>query len=120
MKGRMAKYGDMAAAGAGVAMKATMVTCMVCIGLGQGDQPLLGYCIGAKNRERYISAFSRNALFFPVWVLTGFACYAAILQENPGQSTPFFASVAILAVFVLPLAIASVRMFVLVMVGLRD
>ena len=34
----------------------------------------------------------------PVWVLTGFACYAAILQENPGRTTPDFASVATLAV----------------------
>lgn len=36
MNGQMAKYGDMALAGVGVAMKVTMMTGMVCIGLGQG------------------------------------------------------------------------------------
>ena len=56
MNSRMAKYGDMAVAGVGVAMKVTMMTGMVCIGLGQGVQPLLGYCVGAKNWERYRSA----------------------------------------------------------------
>ena len=44
---RMAGYGDMAVAGMGVAMKVTMMTGMVCIGFGQGVQPLLGYCVGA-------------------------------------------------------------------------
>lgn len=55
MNSQMAKYGDMAVAGVGVAMKVTMMTGMVCIGLGQGVQPLLGYCVGAKNWERYRS-----------------------------------------------------------------
>ena len=36
MNSQMAKYGDMAVAGVGVAMKVTMITGMVCIGLGQG------------------------------------------------------------------------------------
>lgn len=49
MNGQMAKYGDMALAGVGVAMKVTMMTGMICIGLGQGIQPLLGYCVGAKK-----------------------------------------------------------------------
>ena len=38
-------------------MKVTMMTSMVCIGLGQGVQPLLGYCNNrCKNWERYRSA----------------------------------------------------------------
>lgn len=49
MNSRMAAYGDMALAGIGVAMKVTMLTGMICIGLGQGVQPLLGYCVGAEN-----------------------------------------------------------------------
>ena len=49
----MAHYGDMALAGVGVAMKVTMMTGMVCIGLGQGIQPLLGYCVGAKKWYRF-------------------------------------------------------------------
>lgn len=60
MNSQMSRYGDMALAGVGVAMKVTMITGMVCIGLGQGVQPLLGYCVGAKkwNRHKSILRFS--------------------------------------------------------------
>ena len=68
VNGRMSGYGDMALAGIGVAMKVTMITGMVCIGLGQGVQPLLGYCVGAKNWERY-----RKILRFSL-------CFALILS----------------------------------------
>ena len=76
MNSQMARYGDMAVAGVGVAMKVTMMTGMVCIGLGQGVQPLLGYCVGAKNWDRYRRAL-RFSLAFALAlsaVLTG-ACY---------------------------------------------
>lgn len=63
MNSQMAKYGDMAVAGVGVAMKVTMMTSMVCIGLGQGIQPLLGYCVGAKNRNRYKSVLRFSLIF---------------------------------------------------------
>ena len=39
---QLVNYGDMAVAGMGVAMKVTMITGMLCIGMGQGVQPLLG------------------------------------------------------------------------------
>lgn len=76
MNGQMARYGDMAVAGVGVAMKVTMMTGMVCIGLGQGIQPLLGYCVGAEKWERYRSAlrFSLVFAFLLSAVLTG-GCY---------------------------------------------
>ena len=48
---QLAKYGDMA-----VAMKVVTITGMVCMGLGQGVQPLLGYCVGAKLWERFKQA----------------------------------------------------------------
>lgn len=51
----MAEYGDMAVAGLGVAMKVNMIVVMLLIGLGTGIQPLLGYCFGAGNRERYLA-----------------------------------------------------------------
>ena len=44
----------------------------------------------------------------------------AALQGNPGQPTPFFASVATLAVLALPLIIALTRTFVLVIIRLKD
>lgn len=76
MNSQMARYGDMALAGIGVAMKVTMITGMVCIGLGQGIQPLLGYCVGAKKWGRYKSALRFSLLFAFVLstVLTGI-CY---------------------------------------------
>lgn len=62
MNSQMASYGDMALAGIGVAMKVIMITGMVCIGLGQGIQPLLGFCVGSKNWDRY-----KKILKFSLW-----------------------------------------------------
>lgn len=77
MNSQMAKYGDMAVAGVGgVAMKVTMMTGMVCIGLGQGVQPLLGYCVGAKNWERYRSALKFSLIFaFSLSTVLTLLCY---------------------------------------------
>lgn len=73
---QMAQYGDMALAGIGVAMKVTMMTGMVCIGLGQGIQPILGYCVGAKLWVRFknVLRFSLVFSFTLSVVLTG-VCY---------------------------------------------
>lgn len=62
MNGLMAGYGDMAIAGIGVAMKVTMITGMIAMGIGQGVQPLLGYCVGARTWERY-----RKIMRFSMW-----------------------------------------------------
>ncbi|MGN0483072.1 MAG: MATE family efflux transporter [Lachnospiraceae bacterium] len=53
MNSQMSAYGDMAVAGIGVAMKIVMITGMVSMGIGQGVQPLLGYCVGAKTWDRF-------------------------------------------------------------------
>lgn len=60
----------------GAAMKVTMMMGMVCIGLGQGVQPLLGYCVGAKKWERYRSVLRFSLVFAFVLsaVLTGVCC----------------------------------------------
>ena len=81
MNSQMAKYGDMALAGVGVAMKVTMMTSMVCIGLGQGIQPLLGYCIGGKKWKRYRGVFRFSMIFALILstVLTA-ACYLFLPQ----------------------------------------
>jgi putative MATE family efflux protein len=51
---KLASYNDdLAVAGYGVATKMAMITGILCIGFGQGVQPLLGYCIGAKNYPRF-------------------------------------------------------------------
>ncbi len=59
----MAGYGDMALAGIGVASKITMITGMICMGIGQGVQPLLGYSIGAKDSARYHETLRFSLIF---------------------------------------------------------
>ncbi len=63
MNGLMVRYGDMALAGIGIAMKVTMITGMVSIGIGQGVQPLLGFCVGAKRWKRYRKTMSVSLWF---------------------------------------------------------
>lgn len=71
---QMAQYGDMAVAGIGVAMKVTMITGMICIGFGQGVQPLLGYCVGARNWKRF-----KNSLRFSVLFALGMSTAMTVL-----------------------------------------
>lgn len=76
LNAQMAKYGDMAVAGIGVAMKVTMITGMICIGFGQGIQPLLGYCVGAKNWKRYKESLRFSVIFgFALSTLMTVVCY---------------------------------------------
>lgn len=73
---QMAAYGDLAVAGVGVAMKVTMITTMVCMGIGFGMQPLLAYSIGAQNKKRYEQLFRFSTLFAMCLSLTLTAiCY---------------------------------------------
>ncbi len=72
----MTGYDDMALAGIGVAMKVTMMTGMVCIGLGQGVQPLLGYCVGADLWERFKKIMNFSLIFaFCLSALLTVICY---------------------------------------------
>ncbi|MDO5377659.1 MAG: MATE family efflux transporter [Clostridia bacterium] len=72
----MAGYGDMAVAGIGVAMKVTMMTGMICIGFGQGIQPLLGYCVGAGLWDRFKKVMNFSLLFsFALSVIMTGVCY---------------------------------------------
>ncbi|MGN0294445.1 MAG: MATE family efflux transporter [Lachnospiraceae bacterium] len=63
MNAQMAKHGDMAVAGIGVAMKIVMITGMLSMGIGQGVQPLLGFCIGSGNRDRFRKIMSFSLFF---------------------------------------------------------
>lgn len=73
---QMTEYGDMAIAAMGVAMKVVTITGMVCMGLGQGVQPVLGYCVGAKLWERFRKVLRFSLVFALLLsiVLTGI-CY---------------------------------------------
>lgn len=44
-------------------MKVLTITGMVCMGLGQGVQPLLGYCVGGRLFERFKETLKVSLLF---------------------------------------------------------
>ncbi|MCI8465221.1 MAG: MATE family efflux transporter [Lachnospiraceae bacterium] len=73
---QMAEYGDIAVAAMGIAMKVVIITGMVCMGLGQGVQPILGYCVGAKLWDRFqkVLRYSLAFAFLLSVILTG-VCY---------------------------------------------
>ena len=60
---QMSHYEDMSVAGMGVAMKVITITGMICMGLGQGVQPILGYCVGAKTWKRFKEVFKFTIIF---------------------------------------------------------
>ena len=53
MNSLMSAYGDMAVAAAGVSMRIEQIATLIAMGVGQGVQPLLGFCVGAKDWDRY-------------------------------------------------------------------
>ena len=76
MNGQMSHYGDMAVAGIGVAHKVTMITGMIAIGFGQGVQPLLGYCVGARNWDRFRKSMRFSVCFaFGLSLVLTSVCY---------------------------------------------
>lgn len=78
---QMAEYGDMAIAGMGVAMKVTIITGMISMGLGQGVQPLLGYCAGAKLWKRFKVVFRFSAIFaLTLGAFLTILCYLCVNQ----------------------------------------
>ena len=76
MNSQMVRYDDMAVAGIGVAMKVVTITGMVCMGLGQGIQPLLGYCAGAKLWNRFKKTLRFSLIFsFALGAVLTIFCY---------------------------------------------
>ena len=62
---QLSKYadGDMLVAGYGVTAKIIMIVTLIGIGIGSGVQPFLGYCYGAKEKDRLIKGIRFSALF---------------------------------------------------------
>lgn len=78
---QMSGYGDMAVAGIGVAMKVVTITGMISMGLGQGVQPLLGYCVGAKLWERFKKVLKFTLYFaFGLSLILTVLCYLFVNQ----------------------------------------
>lgn len=80
VNGQMAAYGDLAVAGYGVNLKIHMIISYVVIGLGQGIQPLLGYCYGAGLKERY-SRIMRFSLIYSLIVSTALTVFCILMAE---------------------------------------
>lgn len=74
-------YGDAAVAGMGVAHKANMLVVMLQIGLGQGVQPLIGYCYGSKNFKRMKSCM-RFSIGVNVAIGTIMTAVLILFREN--------------------------------------
>lgn len=67
---------NMLMAGIGVAMKVTMITGMLCIGFGQGVQPLPGYFVGAGLWDRFKKVMNQSLLYsFLLWAILTGLCY---------------------------------------------
>jgi putative MATE family efflux protein len=56
LNNEMVRFGENALAGYGVAGKVNSMAVMVLIAIAFGVQPLLGYCYGAANKERFMAA----------------------------------------------------------------
>jgi len=63
VNGQLAKFGDLFVAGYGVTSKVQMIVILIGIGVGSGVSPLIGYCYGAKNRERLVGSIRFAAAF---------------------------------------------------------
>lgn len=81
VNGQMAHYGDLAVAGIGVAMKITMITGMIAMGVGQGIQALLGYCAGANLWDRFKKIMS-HSLKFAFALSAGMTALCYIFNSN--------------------------------------
>lgn len=79
-------YGDAVVAALGITNKIYIFCRSVVIGFGQGFQPVLGYCYGAKKYDRIKKAF-----WFTLMLQTAF-CLTATLVVGifPGQLTSLF------------------------------
>lgn len=71
----MGVYGDAAIAGMSIVTRLTFVINSVVIGIGQGFQPLCGFCYGAKLysrvKEGYYFAVKISAAFLLCWTIFG-------------------------------------------------
>lgn len=57
LNNKLVYYGDAPVAAMGVATKIYLLIVFIHMGITNGIQPLLGYCFGAKRKERFIKIF---------------------------------------------------------------
>ncbi len=93
-------YADPAIAGMGVVSRVFMFVFSLCLGLGQGYQPVLGFNYGAKKHERVKKAFNftlyASTAMFVVAAIAGFV-FAPDLMRIFGKNDPQMQAVAVSA-----------------------
>lgn len=77
----LVSYGDNAVAAMGVAMKANLLVVLLQIGLGQGIQPLVGYCYGAKNYSRMKKCINFS-IMCNIIIGTSMMLFYLVFREN--------------------------------------
>ena len=68
----LADYGNSAIAAAGIVFKANMFVSFLQMGIANGVQPLLGYCVGADNKERFkeVESYTKNCCLLWGFILS--------------------------------------------------
>lgn len=62
LNNKLAFYGDAPLAAMGVATKVYLLIVFIHMGIANGIQPLLGYCFGARKKERFVKIFNFSGL----------------------------------------------------------
>lgn len=57
LNNKLVVYGDAPVAAMGVIIKVYLLIVFIHMGITNGIQPLLGYCFGAKNKDRFVKIF---------------------------------------------------------------
>lgn len=57
LNNKLVAYGDAPVAAMGVIIKVYLLIVFIHMGITNGIQPLLGYCFGAKNKDRFVKIF---------------------------------------------------------------
>ena len=77
----ISRYSDLAVASLGVSMRVMMIIGTMCIGLGQGTQPLLGYCVGGRLWQRYKGIF-RFSLMCSIIISSIMTCVCYLFTKE--------------------------------------
>lgn len=62
LNNKLVAYGDAPVAAMGVIIKVYLLIVFIHMGITNGIQPLLGYCFGAKNKERFVKIFNFSGI----------------------------------------------------------
>lgn len=69
LNNKLAFYGDAPLAAMGVATKVYLLIVFIHMGIANGIQPLLGYCFGARKKERFVKIFNFSGLLTIIYII---------------------------------------------------